>query len=147
MPKRFPTRPRQRNSGSSLMRKDIGSLLFSASDLVNFLGCEHATFLDLRQLVTPIELPPSDEQAALLQEKGLEHERAYLERLKAQGQSVVELDGEMPLEQRVRLTRDAMAAGPDVIYQGALFAPPWHGYSDFLTRVEEPSKLGAWSYA
>ncbi len=128
------------------MRKDIGSLLFSASDLVNFLGCEHATFLDLRQLVTPIELPPSDEQAALLQEKGLEHERAYLERLKAQGQSVVELDGEMPLEQRVRLTRDAMAAGPDVIYQGALFAPPWHGYSDFLTRVEEPSKLGAWSY-
>ena len=28
-----------------------------------------------------------------------------------------------------------MAAGADVIYQGALFQPPWHDYSDFALRV------------
>jgi predicted RecB family nuclease len=128
------------------MLKRNGSLLFSASDLVNFLGCRHATFMDLRQLVAPIEVPEGDEQNELLQEKGLEHERAYLAKLKAEGRAVVELDAEMRLEDRVRLTREAMAAGADVIYQGALFAPPWHGYSDFLVRVDGPSSLGCWSY-
>jgi uncharacterized protein len=121
-------------------------LLFSATDLVNFLGCGHASFLDLRQLRSPVELPPPDPQAALLQEKGLEHERAYLAALKERGLHVAEIDAELPLEQRVALTREAMTAGAEVIYQGALIAPPWHGYSDFLTRVDEPSGFGAWSY-
>jgi uncharacterized protein len=128
------------------MRKDSGALLFSASDLVNFLGCQHASFLDLRQLAAPVDVPPPEDQAVLLQEAGLEHERAYLESLKASGVSVFELDRQLSLEERVERTRAAMADGADVIYQGALYAPPWHGFSDFLIRVAQPSRLGAWSY-
>jgi uncharacterized protein len=43
-------------------------------------------------------------------------------------------------------TREAMRDGVDVIYQGALFHPPWYGYSDFLVRVDKRSRLGAHSY-
>ena len=38
-------------------------------------------------------------------------------------------------------TRQAMRDGVDVIYQAALGNIPWHGYSDFLLRVERPSAL------
>lgn len=53
------------------MRNVDGATLYSASDLINFLGCAHATVRDLRQLTAPVALPPDDEQAVLLQEKGI----------------------------------------------------------------------------
>ena len=34
----------------------------------------------------------------------------------------------------------------DVIYQGAFLDEAWHGYSDFLLRVEQCSSLGPWAY-
>ena len=39
-----------------------------------------------------------------------------------------------------------MAAGPDVVFQGALLSGAWGGYSDFLERVARPSALGGWCY-
>src|SRR5712671_6502573 len=51
-----------------------GRLLFSATDLVNFLGCRHATFLDLRDLTDPVEIPERDAATVLIFEKGIEHE-------------------------------------------------------------------------
>jgi uncharacterized protein len=40
-----------------------------------------------------------------------------------------------------------MQGGADVIYQGALFAAPWQGFSDFLLRVNGvPSSLGDYAY-
>jgi len=38
------------------MQKHGGGTLFSASDLVNFMGCMHATMLDLGRLDTPVEV-------------------------------------------------------------------------------------------
>lgn len=67
------------------MQRRGGMTLYSASDLVNFVGCAHASAFDLHQLDAPVALPPDDDQARLLQEKGLEHERAYLERLRGCG--------------------------------------------------------------
>ena len=43
-------------------------LIFSATDLVTFLGCRHASFLDYRQLESPVPLPPEDPYLKLLQE-------------------------------------------------------------------------------
>jgi uncharacterized protein len=119
--------------------------LYSAGDLVNFMGCAHATFLDLRNLEAPIAFPPEDEETRLLQEKGFEHERAYLERLRAEGRNVVEIEGEDIFEKAAR-TRTALAAGPDVIFQGAFLDDDWQGYSDFLLKVARPSALGDYSY-
>jgi hypothetical protein len=47
-----------------------GKLLFSASDLVNFLGCKHATYLDLRNLADEVAIPERDAATVLIFEKG-----------------------------------------------------------------------------
>ena len=43
-------------------------------------------------------------------------------------------------------TRAALAAGPEVVFQGAFLSGNWGGWSDFLERVERPSALGPFSY-
>ena len=70
------------------------TLTFSATDLVNFLGCRHATYLDVLDLANPA--PPSldDPFLALLRAKGLAHERRYLETLRSEGREVVDLAAE-----------------------------------------------------
>jgi hypothetical protein len=55
------------------MQKRDGKILFSASDLVNYLECEHLTALDLRDLETPLPRAAADDQARLIQEKGYAH--------------------------------------------------------------------------
>jgi predicted RecB family nuclease len=123
-----------------------GAMLFSASDLVNFMGCAHATALDLRQLVAPVALHPENEQTVLLQQKGLEHERAYLASLVAEGKSVIEIVGDDDIVLKSERTRAALRQGTDVIYQGAFLEGLWQGYSDFLLKVPRPSILGDYSY-
>jgi len=130
------------------MRKHLGQTLYSASDLVNYLGCTHSTALDLAQLANGASPPSSeDPQLELLQEKGLEHERAYLDRLRARGLTVLDVAGAGDLDGRVATTLGAMRAGANAIYQGALFAAPWHGFSDFLLRVDgRKSEFGNFAY-
>jgi predicted RecB family nuclease len=129
------------------MRNLDGAILFSASDLVNFMGCGHATRLDLANLTAPRAFPPDDPTAVLLQEKGIEHERAYLARLKEEGRSIVEIAAEGTPSSRAAATVAAMRGGADVVYQGAFIAGRWHGYSDFVLRVDGvPSRFGDWSY-
>jgi hypothetical protein len=48
------------------MLKHEGTLVASASDIVNYLGCAHRTTLDLIHLDTPLEKAPDDEQMALV---------------------------------------------------------------------------------
>lgn len=130
------------------MRRIDDALRLSASDLMRFKGCRHATTLDLRLIEFDDLEPRADSaEAELLQRQGDEHEFAFLEEIKASGRRVIEIpkDG-ISLEESVRLTLEAMRDGPDVIFQGALLDGAWGGYSDFLERVERPSGLGAWSY-
>src|SRR3984893_1107668 len=124
-----------------------GRLLFSATDLVNFLGCRHATYLDLRDLTVPVEITERDAATVLIFEKGIEHEKRHLASLKARGFNVVEVPSEgFDRAERTALTREVMQAGAEIIYQAALITPPWLGDADFLERVEQASNLGAWSY-
>ena len=130
------------------MRKIDDAMRLSASDLMRFKGCRHATTLDLRLIEIGDMAPRADgAEAELLQRQGDEHELAFLEQLKASGRRVVEIPKDrLSLEESVRLTHEAMRTGPDVIFQGALLDGAWGGYSDFLERVERPSDLGAFSY-
>ena len=130
------------------MRMIDGRLRLSASDLMRFKTCRHATSLDLRLIeVGDIAPAADDDEAALLQRQGDAHELAFLKELSASGRTVVEVpkDG-LSLEQSVEHTIEALRAGPDVIFQGALLGGDWGGYSDFLERVERRSLLGGWSY-
>jgi len=130
------------------MRMIGDAFRLSASDLMRFKGCRHATTLDLR-LIEKGDVEPDEDSAetVLLQRQGDEHELAFLRRLKAEGRSVAEIPkDDIQFEDALRLTAEAMAAGANVIFQGALLDGDWGGYSDFLERVELPSSLGAWSY-
>lgn len=130
------------------MRIIEGNFRFSASDLMRFKGCRHATLLDLRHIEQGDIRPKDDsEEALLLQQQGDEHELAFLEQLRAEGRAITEIakDG-LSLEKAVEPTLAAMAQGADIIFQGALLDGAWGGYTDFLERVERPSALGPWSY-
>ncbi len=129
------------------MKKDGGVYLFSASNLMRFIGCAHATTLDLAHLrgVGPTPRPDS-EDAVLLQKQGDAHERRHLESLVTEGRSVLEIPRTGDLAADLAATRSALGVGPDVVYQGALRSENWGGWSDFLERVDRPSDLGAFSY-
>ncbi len=122
-----------------------GGRLFSASDLVYFLSCGHHTHLDLIDLVTPLPRTEADEATELVRERGHEHEHAYLNRLRM-NRSVVEIASSGSLADRAAATRDALKSGVDIVYQAVLLDGAWHGYADFLRRIDQPSSLGAFSY-
>jgi len=66
------------------MQQLADRLLLSPSDVTAYLACEHLTTLSLRAARKEIVTPTiEDEQRELVFRKGLEHERAYLERLRA----------------------------------------------------------------
>jgi predicted RecB family nuclease len=129
------------------MRVEGRDVLLSASDLMRFMSCKHATALDLRYARgEPLEPADDTEDAKILQKQGDEHESRYLAKLKAEGHSVIEFGRDVGLAAAAQATRAALSQGPDVLFQGAFFASPWGGWSDFLIRVERPSALGGFSY-
>lgn len=129
------------------MRRWNDAVLLSATDLMSFTGCRHATGLDLRYMRGEAGLIPCNDSddAALLQARGDAHERAYLTSLKVKGLTVAEV-ARGRLEENAALTRELLQQGPDIIFQGAFLSGNWGGWSDFLERVERPSKLGSFSY-
>jgi uncharacterized protein len=129
-----------------MQKTDYGTF-YSASDLVTFLECEHATSLDLRHLDEPMVKAEEDEESQLIAAKGDEHEADFLQRLRDEGSNVVDVT-EMGRSKhsREQATLAAMAQGADVIYQAFLTRGQFVGHIDFLVKVARPSKLGDWSY-
>src|ERR671935_1343466 len=126
-----------------------GQVRLSPSDVTAFLACEHLTMLQLRVARGELTVPAErNEQAELVFRKGLEHEQAFLDQLRAEGRSIAEisLDNDHDWERAERETLDAMRAGADVVYQGVFADGGWRGVADFLLRTETQSALGPWSY-
>lgn len=131
-----------------------GRPVFSATDLVGFLACEHLTALELAgaaHLVTRPERP--DAELDLIQQRGLDHEYRYLAGLESAGRRATRIELDETIEDRAERYRQAAAQteaairrGDDVIYQATFFDGRWFGLADFLLRVETPSGLGSWSY-
>ncbi len=130
------------------MRRYNDKLLHSASDLNSFLGCAHAAALNLQKLNAPESLPDraeDDEMAVLVQDAGHAHEARYLDQLRLSGE-VVEISTDGTLEARAAATRQAMADGAPYIYQATFLDGPWHGFADFLRRVDIASEFGDHGY-
>ncbi len=127
--------------------------VFSATDLADFVACEHLTQLNLRSARGEHIERTQQAIAQVLAGLGARHESRYLERLRAAGGTVIELSEEATrkgtraeLEAAAAETVAAMRAGHSVIYQACFFDGRWLGRADFLRRVETPSALGAHSY-
>jgi uncharacterized protein len=130
------------------MRRIDGKLRLSASDLMRFQGCRHATVLDLRYLDDRSLTPDADtDDALLLQRQGDDHELNFLETLRSSGRVIAEIDKDgLALEESVDRTLAALRTGADIVFQGAFLEGAWGGYSDFLEKVDTPSALGDFSY-
>ncbi len=75
-----------------MQQLENGHILFSPTDLVKFLGCRHASFLDFNAFSDEAETEGEESLNELLQKRGLEHEHDYLQQLKKEGKSVVEIE-------------------------------------------------------
>jgi len=129
------------------MQKNNGTILYSASDLVNFLECEYITVLDLIDLETPLPRAEEDDEAILFQTKGLAHEASYFEHLKQSVSSYVDIASErLDIDEAFIATLEAMRSGVEIIYQGVLSHECFLGHADFLRRINSPSELGNFSY-
>lgn len=118
----------------------------SATDLANHLSCAHLTELSRLLAEGKLEKPyRTDPILEVLIERGNAHEKAYVESLRVEGKSVIEIE-EFGGEKSVGATLAAMHDGADIIVQAALGDGIWSGRPDLLVRVEAPSDLGEWSY-
>ena len=131
------------------MRLQYGTVRLSATDLANHLSCRHLTNLDLRLAKGEIPEPDwANPHLRVLQQRGLEHERSYIESLRAKGLAIVDLSNEAE-EQAKEATWAAMKNGAQAIVQAGLAIGGWRGRADVLLRVEQlgkPSRLGNWAY-
>ncbi len=106
------------------MKFDGDRLRLSASDVANFVACQHLTRLDLLKargtLRTPREFDIGFQD---LVKRGEAHEVTVLDRFRADGRSIVEI-GSSPdtYADAAQATLEAISDGADVIYQGVLLA-------------------------
>ncbi|MGE0266422.1 MAG: hypothetical protein AB7V06_27365, partial [Candidatus Obscuribacterales bacterium] len=79
-----------------MYRQDRDSrIIFSPSDLCRFLESEFVSFMDRLYLERPDGLirDQDSETDRLLQERGIEHEKQFLDQLRASGLPLVEIAG------------------------------------------------------
>lgn len=124
------------------MKKIGQSIQFSASDLINYLGCKHLTELDRKTVLGEIDPPDwSNPALVLIQQKGIEHEQAYVVHLKSQGLYVCELEGHSLSD-----TKAAIMKGYEIITQARFEKDGWVGIADILRKISGNSKLGDYYY-
>ena len=132
-----------------------GLPVYAATDLVGFLACDHRLALERAAMYGLVAKPiRNDPSIELVAKRGLEHERRYLEDLRASGRRVVEIrkdgsrveplpgnpgdpaprDPGTELREAAAETIAAMRSGADVIYQATFFDGTWRGHADFLLR-------------
>jgi predicted RecB family nuclease len=134
------------------MQRLDGRLVLSPTDLTAHQECRHLTRLDLGVAAGEWAAPDVEatEELQFIFDRGMAHEKKYLDSLKAEGRTVAEIETVFDAEGRRRAeaqTVEAMRAGFDVVYQGTFFDGAWGGQADFLLRVETPSPaFGGWSY-
>ena len=136
------------------MRVVAGRLILGATDLSDYIACEHLTELEIRRAHGE-DLPRSTTPLAeLLATLGGEHETRWVDARRDAGARVREFDPEATrkattlaeLEHAAAETAAEMRAGTELLYQPFFFDGTWQARADFLVRVDRPSALGDYSY-
>ncbi len=117
-------------------------LRLSASDVANYLACQHLSRLDL-QMAQGTLRPPREFDIGFqdLVRRGEAHERTVLDQFRADGRVVADISATADAE-TAKTTAEALRAGVELIYQGTLTgSEPGHGPAllgrpDFLVRAD-----------
>ena len=128
-----------------------GKPVFSATDLVGYLACEHLTALERAALAGLVKRPMrEDRELDMIRRRGIQHEERYLRDLRALGGRVQTIERRDDEERGDRIRRQAaetvaaMESGADVIFQATFFDGRWLGYADFLLKVTDPDRPSVW---
>ena len=119
------------------MYYDNKKLIYSPSDIVQFVNSQFACWMNRKLLEEPKSVQPDEEdpQLKILQNKGDLHEKAYLEKLLEDGSDVCKIkDGD-----RLQQTLKAMKEGRQIIFQARLESTGMAGNADFL-QLEDQGK-------
>ncbi len=135
-------------SGWGRMQIVNGEPVYSATDLVGFLACANLTSLERAALAKLVPIPHyHDRELEVIQRRGFEHEKRYLDELRAGSKEVFVVDTDsmdQPPGERLRreaeATIAAMTRGAAFVYQATFFDGQWVGHADFLHRVESPDR-------
>ncbi len=120
------------------MKVTDGRVRVAASDVANFLACRRLTQLDLLRARDELR-PPREFDIGFqdLVRRGEVHERAVLERFRAEGLEVADVSG---AEDGTEATAAAIRGGAGVVYQGTLAGEgpgaALFGRPDFLVRAD-----------
>ena len=125
--------------------------MLSALDLVDFMACEHLSVLEGKVALGELRRPPPSETDLLVARKGREHERAYLEKLRASGKDVVDIPGrpdQAGREAAAAATIAALERGAEIVHNATFLdlERGWSGVADFLLRTPGRSRFGDWHY-
>jgi predicted RecB family nuclease len=129
-----------------------GAPVYSATDLVAYLACEHLTQLERAAIAGLVKRPMRDDpELDIIRRRGFQHEARFLSDLRAAGRDVVEIEKDgsatdrgAELRAAAAMTIEAMTAGRDVIYQATFFDGTFRGHADFLLRVDAPQRPSRW---
>lgn len=131
------------------MERIGGRLAYSATDLVDFLTCEHLTSLERAVAERVCARPPLTAEDEMIFERGRLHEAEQLARLRAAGQTLVEIARPIGAEGYLRAARETLAAiddGVDAIVGATFVDGDFVGIADVLERCARPSSGRGWSY-
>lgn len=128
------------------MKNRASGMIYSPSDLSNFIHCRHLTTLDKEALQGKREKSSyTNKVMEALRQKGNEFEDAILKGFREAGKSVFAIEKED--NEAYEKTVGAMREGYEIIYQARLGKQEeWEGWADFLVKVAKPSAFGDYSY-
>src|SRR5207302_3039800 len=113
----------------------------------NHVACRHLTSLDLLAARGEIKRPYWQDPAVdVLVQRGLRHETAYVNHLQKLGLQILTRESSLGDARGLQRTVDAMRSGVGAIVQADLNGGRWRGRADVLSKVNQPSGLGDWSY-
>ena len=120
------------------MRKSQGTIIYSPTDLIRYMESPFASWMERLRLEDPTRATPDEtsDDAELIAKTGDQHEERFLQSLRDSGRDIVAIP-KSDFQQASDLTRQAIAEGREVIYQGALSMDRFAGFTDFIVRGED----------
>lgn len=115
------------------MKRHVGQLRYSPSDLIRYFASPFASWMDRYYLENPNAVAPDGEteDGKLIALTGDQHERAVLDDLKSSAADLIEVAKGDPVIARTK-TLAAINVKVPIIYQAALELGRFAGFADFL---------------
>lgn len=119
------------------MKKQQGSILYSPTDLIRFMESPFASWMERLRLEDPTRAIPDEktDDAELIAKTGDKHEERFLQSLRDEGKDIAFIPKD-DFGKALEMTRNSIADGREVVYQGALSMEGFGGFTDFIVRGE-----------